>query len=219
MRKALTIFGALILLAGASYLLGWSSLLTVKNIVVVGALDTQGSLQIENMSDIHPGEKLARRETRVVAGALSKVSWVESSRVNRNWFNGKVTITVWPRIPIARYTSSYIDKNGVEFSLPNISTAKIPVVETSDVEGLKFAAKLLTSLPTSMVSELQSLRTRGSSSATLSILHRSLPLELAWGDDTETALKVQVYQALLALPENSRISFMDVSAPHAPIVK
>ena len=210
MRKALTIFGALILLAGASYLLGWSSLLTVKNIVVVGALDTQGSLQIE---------KLARLETRVVAGALSKVSWVESSRVNRNWFNGKVTITVWPRIPIARYTSSYIDKNGVEFSLPNISTAKIPVVETSDVEGLKFAAKLLTSLPTSMVSELQSLRTRGSSSATLSILHRSLPLELAWGDDTETALKVQVYQALLALPENSRISFMDVSAPHAPIVK
>ena len=71
MRKALTIFGALILLAGASYLLGWSSLLTVKNIVVVGALDTQGSLQIENMSDIHPGEKLARLETRVVAGALS----------------------------------------------------------------------------------------------------------------------------------------------------
>ena len=31
--------------------------------------------------------------------------------------------------------------------------------------------------------------------------------------------KVKVYKALLALPENKKISLLDLSAPHAPIVK
>jgi len=32
-------------------------------------------------------------------------------------------------------------------------------------------------------------------------------------------LKVKVYQALIALPANKKVTFIDLSAPHAPIVK
>ena len=44
-------------------------------------------------------------------------------------------------------------------------------------------------------------------------------LQLRWGTATENALKVKVYKALMAQPENAKIKRMDLSAPHAPIVK
>ncbi|MEI9908175.1 MAG: hypothetical protein WDO06_10125 [Actinomycetota bacterium] len=44
-------------------------------------------------------------------------------------------------------------------------------------------------------------------------------INIFWGDATSTKLKVRVFQSLIALPENVNISFMDLSAPHAPIVR
>jgi hypothetical protein len=44
-------------------------------------------------------------------------------------------------------------------------------------------------------------------------------LLVQWGSLEELALKVRVYKALLALPENKSINKIDLSAPHAPIVK
>jgi hypothetical protein len=40
-----------------------------------------------------------------------------------------------------------------------------------------------------------------------------------WGANEETALKIEVISALLALEENKKVRRIDVSAPHAPIVK
>jgi hypothetical protein len=44
-------------------------------------------------------------------------------------------------------------------------------------------------------------------------------IELRWGTNSENELKLKVYKALIALPENANIKRVDVSAPHAPIVK
>jgi hypothetical protein len=44
-------------------------------------------------------------------------------------------------------------------------------------------------------------------------------LEIRWGNDDENELKLKVYKALISLPENASIKRVDVSAPHAPIVK
>jgi hypothetical protein len=44
-------------------------------------------------------------------------------------------------------------------------------------------------------------------------------LEIRWGSNSENELKIKVYKALIALPENADIKRVDVSAPHAPIVK
>jgi hypothetical protein len=40
-----------------------------------------------------------------------------------------------------------------------------------------------------------------------------------WGTNSDLNLKIKVYEALIALKENSKIVTVDVSAPHAPIVK
>jgi hypothetical protein len=44
-------------------------------------------------------------------------------------------------------------------------------------------------------------------------------LLVQWGSLDDLALKVNVYKLLLALPENKSIKRIDLSAPHAPIVK
>jgi hypothetical protein len=40
-----------------------------------------------------------------------------------------------------------------------------------------------------------------------------------WGSDNEIELKLKVYKALVALPENSRIVKIDLTEPRSPIVK
>ena len=44
-------------------------------------------------------------------------------------------------------------------------------------------------------------------------------LRINWGDAANNAVKVKIYQALLALPENKKIKQMDVSDPTKPTVK
>jgi hypothetical protein len=44
-------------------------------------------------------------------------------------------------------------------------------------------------------------------------------VEVRWGLATDNELKAKVYKALLAQPENAKLKRMDLSAPHAPIVK
>jgi hypothetical protein len=44
-------------------------------------------------------------------------------------------------------------------------------------------------------------------------------MEVKWGLNSENELKTKVYEALTALPENNRVTRIDLSAPHAPIVK
>jgi hypothetical protein len=46
---------------------------------------------------------------------------------------------------------------------------------------------------------------------------RQITLRFGSADDVD--LKVKVFKALMALEENKKVSTIDVSAPHAPIVK
>jgi hypothetical protein len=50
-------------------------------------------------------------------------------------------------------------------------------------------------------------------------ISRRKRLKSAVGKNEKSSLKIQVIQALLALEENKNIRRIDVSAPHAPIVK
>jgi hypothetical protein len=44
-------------------------------------------------------------------------------------------------------------------------------------------------------------------------------IRVLWGKNEKSELKIEVIQALTALEENKNIRRIDVSAPHAPIVK
>lgn len=218
-RRGLAISIAFILVVTAAYALGWSSLFTVKDVVVVGAPNPSEAFVIEH--SIHVGDKMARLESQTIAKSLQKYTWLDHSNISRNWLKGVVTVRVWTRTPIAQFQGHLVDNRGVVFDLPSIDTSHLPRITGSNNISAKFAVNLLTALPAQLRSQVMNVAVQGNDSAIFSIDDPTLKrvLNVAWGDQTNMPLKVQVYQALVALPENSKITKIDLSAPHAPIVK
>lgn len=208
-----------IVLVSAAYILGWSSLFTVKQVVVVGSPNPSEAFAIEH--GIPLGGKMARLESQKFAKSLKGYTWLDHSNISKDWLKGIVTVRVWTRTPVAQFQNHLVDGTGVVFDLPSADLSHLPTIAGRDVEAAKVAARILTALPNQMRANVKNILMRGSDSAVLTIADTTLKraLTVAWGDESNMALKVQVYQALVALPENSKIRVIDLSAPHAPIVK
>ena len=220
LRKAwFGIILAILILGSSTYVLGWSSLLTVKEVIVTGAPNPSEAYAIQH--NFHVGDKMARLETQRITALLKKYTWLDHSTITRNWFKGYVTVRVWTRTPVAQFQSHFVDQNGIMFDLPNVDTTHLPTISGSDAASAKFATNLLFSLTPTLRAQVSDVTVRGGDWAILTITDLSLnrKISVVWGDLSETALKVKVYQALIALPENVNIKYVDVSAPHAPIVK
>lgn len=216
-RMALAI--AFIIIVSAAYVLGWSSLFTVKQVIVVGAPNPSEAFAIQH--SVHLGDKMARLESQSLARSLQKYTWLDHSSVSRNWFKGVVTVRVWPRSPIAQFQTHLVDNTGMIFDLPSADTSQLPNITGTNSGSAKFAVNILMGLPKELRLQVVEILVHGSESAVLSIRSPTLKrvLTVAWGDQTNMSLKVQVFRALIALPENSKITEIDLSAPHAPIVK
>lgn len=208
-----------IVIVSAAYVLGWSSLFTVKHVVVVGSPNPAEAFAIEH--SIPLGGKMARLESQGIAKSLKGYTWLDHSSISRDWLKGIVTVRVWTRTPIAQFQGHLVDGAGVVFDLPSADTSHLPTIAGPDTASAKLAVNILTALPEQMRLHVTGVLVHGSDSAVLSVVDTTLKrvLTVAWGDESNMALKVQVYQALVALPENSKIHLIDLSAPHAPIVK
>ena len=210
---------AFILIVTVAYLLGWSSLFNVRQVVVVGAPNPSEGFVIERA--VHLGGKMARLDIPALRHSLEKFSWLDHSSVSRNWLKGKVTVHVWTRTPIANFQKHLVDGSGVVFDLPSVNVTGLPSIIGSSASSAKFAANLLAELSTQLNARILSVEVHGNNFATFIINPPTLNriVTLAWGDQSNMAFKIRVYQALVALPENSAITTIDLSAPHAPIVK
>lgn len=220
-RRGLTLFLIVAVFSGAAYTLGWSSVFSVKQVVVIGAPTKSESDAIK--ASVRLGSKLARIEPRALNTTLQNFDWLRNSQIRRNWLNGTVTIEVFARTPIAKIDGVLIDSAGHKFSLPGKAESKLPIIRASSVESRAFAVKLLNLIPTEIKDSLTSMDATGPRYARLQVSTNASgntrELTILWGDLTNSELKGRVYKALLALPENSEVKVIDVSAPHAPIVK
>ena len=224
-RRGITLFLIVAVFSGAAYTLGWSSVFSVKQVVVIGAPTKSESDAIK--ASVQLGSKLARIEPRALNATLQNFDWLRNSQIRRNWLNGTVTIEVFARTPIAKIDGVLIDSAGQKFSLPGKAESKLPIIRASSVESRAFAVKLLNLIPTEIKDSLTSMDATGPRYARLQVrtnatgnsVGNTRELTILWGDLTNSELKGRVYKALLALPENSEVKVIDVSAPHAPIVK
>ena len=207
------------LFAGLVYLFAWSSIFSVSNVTVSGAPTPDSEKAVIALVNIAPGEKLARVEPRAIASRIDSIDWVKSVDISRHWLSGHVVIAVSPRIPTAYFNGSTIDSTGKVFVLPGFSGGNLPTVSATHPKIGLAAIALFQSLPGSFKSEVTSLSAHDSSSFLLHLTIDGRDLRIAWGKNEKTALKIQVIKALLALPENKNIKRIDISAPHAPIVK
>ena len=210
-RRLIALISALVL-AAATYILGYSSLFTVSSVQVVGS-----NTQIN--TGITIGQKLARVEPREIAAKFEALDWVESADISRNWINGKVTVALTERTPIAIFNNQVIDSTGKSFALRSEPSKPLVEIQAGDLEEAVSAVTFFTSLPEELNSTLKVVKVRSGGAFVLEIDNGGKNLEIRWGTNSDNELKIKVYKALLALPENASIKRVDVSAPHAPIVK
>ena len=196
----------------AAYILGWSTLFTVSSVEITG---TKSSITTE----IKVGERLARVEPRSIVAELEGIKWIRSVEVSRNWISGKVTITIAERTPIAIFNEQVIDEEGVSFPLLNQSIQGLPHIQATDIDAAIKAAKFYNSLPKDFADTITTLKVATGDSYSIAMSQGKKSIEILWGQDEENSLKVRVYKALIARPENLEIDRIDLSAPHAPIVK
>ncbi len=214
----LTLFGA------SSYLLGWSNLLTVKEIEINGAPTKSAEAEIAKGVDLSKGDKLARVDSRALSNRIEANDWVSSVDISRNWINGRVVININPRVPVALFSllgkpQLALDASGKEFKVPGEIPPGLPKVSASSIASGLVAIDLFTQLPKSFSADIDRLTALSPTNISIYGKFSNQNLQVIWGDGDETSLKIKVVNRLLERPENKSIRLIDVSAPHAPIVK
>jgi len=212
MKRRLIAGVVVAVLAGATYILGYSTFFTVTSVEVIGSTKPINT-------GITKGEKLARVEPRAVATKLENLDWVESADVSRNWINGKVVVELKQRTPIATFNNQVIDSTGASFIPQGERPSGLIEIQANGIEAATKAVNFLTQLPEELNSTLTVVKVRATGAFVLITENNGKKLEIRWGSNSENELKIKVYKALIALPENADIKRVDVSAPHAPIVK
>lgn len=212
MKRKLIAGSVVAILAGATYLLGYSSFFTVSSVEVIGSNRAVST-------GITKGQKLARVEPRAVSAKLENLDWVESAEISRNWINGKVVIQLTQRTPIATFKNQVIDSSGKSFIPQGARPSELVDIQAADLKDATKAVNFFTQLPEELKSTLTVVKVRSTGALVLITENKGKRLEIRWGTNSENELKLKVYKALLALPENADIKRVDVSAPHAPIVK
>ena len=219
-RKVTATITLIALLFGAlTYLLAWSSIFSVTTVSVAGAPNIQAEKAVRTSADIATGEKIARVEPRATALRIESIDWIASAAVSRSWVSGDILISIKPRRPSALFNGQTIDRSGAIFSLPGFVPQALPRISApSTAAGLQ-ALELYRVVPTTFQDQITSLTAFNESNFAISLKYGGRDIRIQWGRNEESALKVEVINALLNLPENKKIRRIDVSAPHAPIVK
>jgi cell division septal protein FtsQ len=210
---------AILLTAGLAYLLGWSHVLTIKEISYTGSPTKNSEATVKNLTNLEVGERLARIETRKIAARLQTLPWVDNADLSRNWISGKIVIAITPRLPIATFNGQLMDATGKRFELPGGYDSKLPSVFARDAKSGLAAIKLFTKLPTEFSTRTSAFTATSPENINFKITEGKRSLMVIWGSDIEIDLKLKVYKALLALPENSKIKKIDLTEPLSPIVK
>jgi cell division septal protein FtsQ len=225
-RKFLSLPSAIIfVIVGAlAYLLGWSSIFTVTSVEISGAPTAAIQVEIEKKSQIEIGQQLARVNPQAVARKVEKSPWIKDVAISRDWLSGLVRIEVNPRQPLAFFNSDQvpgqtIDEEGRLFSLPGYTNPDLALISAKSPESALEANELFTQLPKNFRAQITSMTATSSNTFTLNSVIEGREIRIRWGDSQDMALKISVINKLLKLPENKRITVIDVVAPYAPIVK
>ena len=215
----------LVLIFGAgSYLLGWTSVFSVRSVSISGAPTLESEVAVSRALQITKGDKLARLDPRALSNRMKTFDWIENSKVSRNWISGKISISIKTRTPIALYSEPgkpqvALDASGKTFATPSDVASGLPRVSASSVEGVLAAIKLFTELPKSFSEKIERMSAVRVDNFLIYGEFSGQQLRIIWGDGADTDLKVEVINSLIAREENKNLRMIDVSAPHAPIVK
>jgi cell division protein FtsQ len=221
--RVLALVATAMILGLLTYILGWSPLLSVEKITLTGTPTPASTQRIREAIQISPGLKMARINPRALENRITQFPWVESAGISRDWISGELTIEVTTRKPIALYNSSdsattWIDSAGEIFTLPGGVPKALPRVQGSSPEDGLRAIELFTQLPLEFRERIVYVSASRTDQYLVVIEEKKREVRLLWGANKDLDLKIAVIDKLLGLPENKKVSMIDLTAPHAPIV-
>jgi cell division septal protein FtsQ len=221
------------MILGIAYLLGWSSVLTVKKIEITGS-DSQRVivLQLEkNNLALENEMKLARVDIRAIKRVIGDLDWLVEAQVDRNWFKRSINIEVVEKVAVARAVTSNqnvinFDQNGGSFTpVSNMqirSSQKLPLISSNSNSAEDYAAvaKFLQELPDesmALIADLIGLSVGESGYISMKTQINNRMVNINWGEPTLISQKSRTLQALLLLPENKSAKNFDLSLPDSPV--
>jgi cell division protein FtsQ len=227
---------AILILGGLIYGLGWSTLIAVDAIEIKGTNQQKliSAQLVSGNSNLIINQPLARINPRSEENLIEDLVWIKSAKVTRNWWSGKVTVLIEPRIPVAVFTKNgretsspiYLASDGKEFSSPQNFTelAKISLAGSSSnsQESRQLIATFVANLPVDLLATLTNLEISANGTITMSTNLRKPVLRINWGSSNTPAdvtVKANVLKGLLLLPENKKITQVDLTIANSPIVK
>lgn len=210
----------LLLVGTSGWLLGWSSLLNVEQIQVVGvAADSPlKSDAIIALSGIRIGESMARLNGASVKRELVQLPRVGSVSLIRRWPH-RVVLVIKERVPTAAIVKGnqfqLIDSGSNEYALVSSAPAGIPTMKiTGDYQtGLKTAMSVIKFLPLAIRSQVTQIESSGADGVQFIL---SGGAQVIWGSSEDLELKSRVLATLLSGAGAGRVRIFDVSAPYAP---
>lgn len=220
-KREVFLGSTILIVATLAFLFGWTNIFTVKSVSVSGSPNSEITKQVLVIADVKKGEKLARVEPRNISSklALAGIDWIKSVNVSRNWLSRNVDINLNAREAVAISGDQYVDASGVLFTSPITIKKKLPEVSAANTTSRVAAVSLYLSLPLDFSEKIVKVSTSSSNNFQLTLENKKDNLRINWGSNSNNAVKVKIYKALFALPENKKINQMDVSDPTKPTVK
>ena len=219
---------SVLLLALLTYLLGWSSLFSLKQVVIHGT--TQVPLIQKSLEQTSPkitmGEPLARVDVKAIGRSIASNEWISAAEVGRSWLHGSLTIYVVERVPVAAFTNSqgviyYFDSRGNDFRSP-ISYPKIPSIQLSHEDRASKVAisSILQFLPQNIFARVENFSVKSAEDIEMTVVKSSkATFVVKWGSATDLTLKLGILNKIENLKENSHATVFDLSDPLSPIAK
>ena len=185
-------------------------------------------------SNLVLGEPLARINPKHEENLITDLEWVKQTEVSRNWWTREVQVLVTPKIPIAIFkiagaTSTkprYLASDGTDFQSPqnfsNLATISLINNGQNLVGQRRIIASFVASLPADLIPGLENLEITKKGEVIMATELRKPALRINWGSSNsseEIVIKSNVLKDLLDLPENKKITYVDLTVANAPIVK
>jgi cell division protein FtsQ len=218
-RRALVLTLVAALLAGAVWLVGWSSVFALRDVEVTGVGSSE-QRAVAALVDVPVGTPLARVDTTAVEARVRGRVTVAEVSVGRSW-PGTLTVRVVPRRPAIvvkdpRGRLEVVDATGVAFGVVRAAPPGIPLVTATGSRGttpeaLRTALALLAALPPDLAGDVRAVTVSSADLATFTLGKRTV----VWGGAADAERKVEILRALLT----TTAKVIDVSAPDTPVTR
>ena len=224
MRRALLVTSLVAFVAGATWTVLYSSLLSfdADRLTVDGTGSSVDAAAIVSVVAAHDGTSLALLDTVALRDEILEVPNVRDVALTRQWPSGLAVVVV-AREPVAAVPVpegvALLDQDAVQVGVEPVAPPELPLITiplTGEERTLEAALVVLNSLPDDLAAEVGSLSASTQDSVTLT-LRDGVVVE--WGSSHESELKIQVLATLRSAEVSRAARVFDVSAPTFPITR